>query len=213
MTSGTEEEQLAQIKDWWQRNGKPLVLGAVIALVLVFGWQFWQKHQIHQAQSASVVYQQLLGAALESGEADAAEVSRLGNLLKKDFAGTHYAQYGSLFVAKVAVESGRLDEAASELRAIVDKPADKTLDELARQRLARVLAAQDKADEAIKLLDGKVDAAFVASREELRGDLLVQLGRNDEAHAAYSKAKESLSQDAAIGGLQMKLDDLAQGEA
>ncbi|KXO77163.1 YfgM family protein [Stutzerimonas stutzeri] len=213
MTSGTEEEQLAQIKDWWQRNGKPLVLGAVIALVLVFGWQFWQKHQINQAQSASVVYQQLLGAALESGEADAAEVSRLGNLLKKDFAGTHYAQYGSLFVAKVAVESGRLDEAASELRAIVDKPADKTLDELARQRLARVLAAQDKADEAIKLLDGKVDAAFVASREELRGDLLVQLGRNDEAYAAYSKAKESLSQDAAIGGLQMKLDDLARGEA
>ncbi len=213
MTSGTEEEQLAQIKDWWQRNGKPLVLGAVIALVLVFGWQFWQKHQINQAQRASVVYQQLLGAALESGEADAAEVSRLGNLLKKDFAGTHYAQYGSLFVAKVAVESGRLDEAASELRAIVDKPADKTLDELARQRLARVLAAQDKADEAIKLLDGKVDAAFVASREELRGDLLVQLGRNDEAHAAYSKAKESLSQDAAIGGLQMKLDDLARGEA
>lgn len=213
MTSGTEEETLAQIKDWWQRNGKPLLFGAVLALVLVFGWQFWQNHQVNQAQNASVVYQQLLGAALEDGEADAAEVSRLGNLLKKDFAGTHYAQYGSLFVAKVAVESGRLDEAASELRAVVDKPADKTLDELARQRLARVLAAQDKAEEALKLLDGKVDQAFAASREELKGDLLVQLGRNDDAHAAYTKAKESLSQDAAIGGLQMKLDDLARGEA
>ena len=213
MTSGTEEETLAQIKDWWQRNGKPLLLGAVLALVLVFGWQIWQNHQVNQAQNASVVYQQLLGAALEDGEADAAEVSRLGNLLKKDFAGTHYAQYGSLFVAKVAVESGRLDEAASELRAVVDKPADKTLDELARQRLARVLAAQDKAEEALKLLDGKVDQAFAASREELKGDLLVQLGRNDDAHAAYTKAKESLSQDAAIGGLQMKLDDLARGEA
>ncbi|QTF55870.1 YfgM family protein [Stutzerimonas frequens] len=213
MTSGTEEEQLAQIKEWWQRNGKPLMLGAVIALVLVFGWQFWQKHQINQAQSASVLYQQLLTAALESGEVDAAEVSRLGNLLKKDFAGTHYAQYGSLFIAKVAVEAGRLDEAASELRAILDKPADKTLDELARQRLARVLAAQDKTGEALKLLDGEADKAFAASREELKGDLLVQLGRDDEAHAAYSKAKESLSQDAAIGGLQMKLDDLARGEA
>jgi predicted negative regulator of RcsB-dependent stress response len=213
VTSGTEEEQLAQIKEWWQRNGKPLMLGAVIALVLVFGWQFWQKHQINQAQSASVLYQQLLTAALEAGEVDAAEVSRLGNLLKKDFAGTHYAQYGSLFIAKVAVEAGRLDEAASELRAILDKPADKTLDELARQRLARVLAAQDKADEALKLLDGEADKAFAASREELKGDLLVQLGRDDEAHAAYSKAKESLSQDAAIGGLQMKLDDLARGEA
>nr|WP_234461496.1 tetratricopeptide repeat protein [Stutzerimonas stutzeri] len=204
---------MAQIKEWWQRNGKPLMLGAVIALVLVFGWQFWQKHQINQAQSASNVYQQLLSIALVSGEVDIAEVSRLGNLLKKDFAGTHYAQYGSLFLAKVAVESGRLDEAASELRAIVDKPADKTLDELARQRLARVLAAQDKADEALKLLAGDVDPAFAASREELKGDLLVQLGRNDEAHAAYSKAKESLSEDAAVGGLQMKLDNLARGEA
>ena len=213
MTSGTEEEQLAQIKEWWQRNGKPLLLGGALAVALVFGWQFWQKHQINQAQNASLVYQQLLTVALDGGEVDAAEVSRLGNLLKKDFAGSHYAQYGSLFVAKVAVESGRLDEAAAELRAIVAKPADKTLDELARQRLARVLAAQDKAEEALKLLDGKVDAAFAASREELRGDLLVQLGRADEAHAAYSRAKESLSQDAAIGGLQLKLDDLARGEA
>ncbi len=213
MTSGTEEEQLAQIKEWWQRNGTPLLLGGAFALVIVFGWQFWQKYQISQAQSASVVYQQLLSAALEGGEVDAAEVSRLGNQLKKDFAGTHYAQYGSLFVAKVAVESGRLDEAASELRAIIDKPADATLDELARQRLARVLAAQEKAEEALKLLNGEADKAFAASREELRGDLLVLLGRKDEAHAAYSKAKESLSQDAAIGGLQLKLDDLARGEA
>ncbi|HAQ87059.1 MAG TPA: GTP-binding protein, partial [Pseudomonas sp.] len=139
--------------------------------------------------------------------------SRLGNLLQKEFAGSHYAQYGSLFVAKVAVESGRLDEAATELQAVLDKPADKTLEELARQRMARVLAAQDKAEDGLALLDGEAVDAFAASREELRGDLLVQLQRPEEAHAAYSKAKELLSQDAAIGGLQLKLDDLARGEA
>jgi predicted negative regulator of RcsB-dependent stress response len=213
VTSGTEEEQLAQIKEWWQRNGMPLLLGGALALVLVFGWQFWQKHQLNQAQSASAIYQQLLNAALDEGGVDNAEVSRLGNLLQQEFAGSHYAQYGSLFVAKVAVESGRLDEAAGELQAVLGKPADKTLEELARQRLARVMAAQDKADAALALLDGEAVEAFAASREELRGDLLVKLGRNDEAHTAYSKAKESLSQDAAIGGLQLKLDDLARGEA
>ena len=213
MTSGTEEETLAQIKEWWQRNGKPLLTGGVLALVVVFGWQYWQKRELDQAQTASVVYQQLLDVSLDASRTDPAEVVRLGNLLKKEFAGTHYAQYGSLFVAKVAVEGDRLDEAAAELRTVVDKPADQTLGELARQRLARVLAAQDKADEALKLLDGEAHKAFAASREELRGDLLVQLGREDEAHAAYSKAKESLSEDAAIGGLQLKLDDLARGEA
>ncbi|WP_313086282.1 YfgM family protein [Pseudomonas sp.] len=213
MTSGTEEEQLAQIREWWQRNGKPLLLGGALALVLVFGWQFWQRHQLAEAQNASAVYQQLLNAALQDGGVDTAEVSRLGNLLQKEFAGTHYAQYGRLFVAKVAVETGRLDEAAAELQAVLDKPADKTLEELARQRLARVLAAQDKADAGLALLDGKAVDAFAASREELRGDLLVKLGRSEEAHAAYTKAKELLSQDAAIGGLQLKLDDLARGEA
>ena len=35
----------------------------------------------------------------------------------------------------------------------------------------------------------------------------------DEAHAAYLKAKEALSEDAAVGGLQLKIDDLAKGDA
>lgn len=214
MVSRTDEEELAVIKDWWQRNGMPLLTGVALAMVAVFGWQGWQKYQASESQGASLVYQQLLEAALDpSGKPDAGKVAELANKLKSDFSGTHYAQYGSLFVAKVAVEAGKLDDAASELQAIVDKPADDSLAELARQRLARVLAAQDKAEAALKLLDAKVEPAFAASREELKGDLLVQLGRSDEAHAAYEKAKAALSEDAAVGGLQMKLDDLAKGDA
>ncbi|WP_341303599.1 tetratricopeptide repeat protein [Pseudomonas sp. TMP25] len=214
MVSRTDDEELAVIKDWWQQNGKPLLIGVVLALVAVFGWQGWQKYQADQAHGASLVYQQLLEAALDpSGKPDAGKVAELANTLKNDYAGTHYAQYGSLFVAKVAVEAGKLADAASELQSIVDKPADGSLAELARQRLARVLAAQDKAEEALKLLDAKVAPAFTATREELKGDLLVQLGRADEAHAAYEKAKAALSEEAAVGGLQMKLDDLAKGDA
>jgi predicted negative regulator of RcsB-dependent stress response len=209
VVSRTDDEELAVLRDWWQRNGMPLLTGVALALVVVFGWQGWQKYQSNQSQGASMVYQQLLEAALEpSGKPDASKVAALASTLKNDYSGTHYAQYGSLFVAKVAVEAGKLDDAASELQAIVDKPADDSLAELARQRLARVLA-----EEALKLLDAKVTPAFAASREELKGDLLVQLGRADDAHAAYEKAKAALSEDAAVGGLQMKLDDLAKGDA
>jgi predicted negative regulator of RcsB-dependent stress response len=214
VVSRTDDEELAVIKDWWQQNGMPLLTGVVLALVAVLGWQGWQKYQSNQAHGASLVYQQLLETALDpSGKPDAGKVAELAHTLKSDYAGTPYAQYGSLFVAKVAVEAGKLDDAASELQAIVDKPADDSLAELARQRLARVLAAQDKAEEALKLLDAKVIPAFAASREELKGDLLVQLGRADDAHAAYEKAKAALSEEAAVGGLQMKLDDLAKGDA
>lgn len=214
MALNSDDDELAGLKDWWQRNGKPLVAGGALALIAVFGWQAWQKYQSNQAQGASVIYQQLLESAMTpSGQPDAAKVAALAGQLKSDFGGTQYAQYGSLFVAKVAVESGKLDDAAAELRSVVDKPANDTLGELARQRLARVLAAQDKAEEGLKLLEGDADQAYLASREELKGDLLVKLGRSDDAHAAYVKAKGALSEEAAVGGLQMKIDDLAKGDA
>ena len=212
--SGTEDDELAAMKDWWQRNGKPLLTGGLLALVVVLGWQAWTRYESSQSQGASALYQQLLETALTpSGQADTARVADIANKLKNEFGGTAYAQYGSLFVAKVAVDNGKLDDAVAELKLVSDKPASDTLGEIARQRLARVLAAQNKADEALKLLAGDADKSFLASREELKGDLLVQLGRTDEAHAAYQKAKTALSEEAAVGGLQMKLDDLAKGDA
>ena len=65
----------------------------------------------------------------------------------------------------------------------------------------------------LKLLEVDSDKAFLASREELKGDLLVQQGRTDDARSAYEKAKAALSDEAAVGGLQIKLDDLAKGDA
>src|SRR5476651_1140887 len=202
------------MKDWWQRNGKPLVTGGLLALIVVLGWQAWHRYQSNQSQGASALYQQLLETALTpSGQADVGRVAEIAGKLKSEFGGTAYAQYGSLFVAKVAVDSGKLDDAASELKAITDKPANPALGEIARQRLAQVLAAQNKVEDALKLLEGDADKSFLATREELKGDLLVQLGRTDEANTAYQKAKAALSDEAAVGGLQIKLDDLAKGDA
>ena len=193
MTLRTEEEDLAMIREWWQRNGKPLMTGCVLALVLVFGWKGWQNYQTDQAQNASMLYQQLLNSMMDSnGQPDLAQVASVAGNLQQEFPGTPYAQYGSLFMAKLAVEAGKLEEAQIQLQGVLDKPADATLEELARQRLARVQAAM-----------GKVE-------EELKGDLLVQLGRTDDARVAYEQAKLALSSEAAVGGVQMKLDDLAK---
>ena len=94
----------------------------------------------------------------------------------------------------------------------IKRAKTEALEEKARH-LQAADAAQGKAEEGLKLLDGEAEKAWLAAREELRGDLLVQLGRGDEAHKAYQKAKDALHEDAAVGGLQMKLDDLAKGDA
>ncbi|WP_205340757.1 YfgM family protein [Denitrificimonas caeni] len=214
MSDYTEEEQVALIKEWWQRNGKPLLAGGALALVIVFGWQAWQKHQVNQAQTSSVLYQQLLEVALVPTEqVDAQQVAKLLAELKKVNADSAYTQYASLLVAKVAVDNKQLDDAALELNAVLAKPANDTLAELARQRLARVLLAQEQAEQALKLLDGKVLPAFAATRDELRGDALVILERPAEAKAAYQQAKQALPPEAAAGSLLMKLDNLSEKDA
>ena len=214
MSDNTEEEQIALIKEWWQRNGKPLLAGGALALVIVFGWQAWQKHQATQAQTASAIYQQLMEAALvPSEQVDAQKVAQLLTQLKAVNNDNAYAQYGRLLAVKVAVDNNQLDDAALALQEILDKPANDTLEELARQRLARVLLAQEQAEKALAILEGKALPAFQATRDELRGDTLVILKRPAEAKAAYLQAKQALAADAAAGSLLMKLDDLSEKDA
>ncbi len=214
MSDNTEEEQIALIKEWWQRNGKPLLAGGALALVIVFGWQAWQKHQATQAQTASALYQQLMEAALvPSEQVDAQKVAQLLTQLKAVNNDNVYAQYGRLLAVKVAVDNNQLDDAALALQEVLDKPANDTLEELARQRLARVLLAQEQAEKALEILEGKALPAFQATRDELRGDTLVILKRPVEAKAAYLQAKEALAADAAAGSLLMKLDDLSEKDA
>lgn len=214
MSHYTEEEQIAQMKDWWQRNGKSLILGVIVALALVIGWQTWQKREAQQAENMSVLYQQLLEASF-SENTDLATAAELLNKLDEAGSNHAYTQYARLIVARLAVDEGRLADAQAELAKVEAKPASNTLGELAQQRLARVLAAQGKAEDALQLLTGKGLPAYQAMRDELRGDILMQLGRAQEARTAYLQAQKNLpeAEAAADGLLLMKLDSLAQKDS
>lgn len=213
MSNYTEEEQIAQLKDWWSRNGKPLLIGGILAVAIVFGWQTWQKQQANQGERLSATYQQLLDAAFNPEGTNAQDMLKLLQELESIKPEHAYAQYARLLVARVAVLENRLDDAAVMLRKVVDKPATPVLGELSSQRLARVLAAEGKAEEALKLLGGNGLAAYRSSRDELRGDILVQLERLDEARQAYQQAREGLDESSAAGSLMMKLDDLSAKDA
>lgn len=213
MSNYTEEEQIAQLKEWWSRNGKPLLTGGALALVLVFGWQYWQGSQNSRAQQMSMLYQQLLEQGMSDMGLETSEAVSLLNQLDALDKGHAYTQYARLMVARLAVDEDRLTDAVSELQQITDKPATQELGEIARQRLARVLAADGQPEQGLALLAGKAPEAFKASREEVKGDLLVQLGRNDEARAAYEQARDNMADTGAAGTLLMKLDDLSQKDS
>ena len=211
MSNHTEEEQIALIKGWWARNGSALVVGVSLAVVLVVGWNYWQKSQAAKEQNATGIYFSLLDNTLGRAEGERVDIAQATSLvgeLRTSAEGTHVQQYAELLLARLAVEEDRLEEAEQILLPVVEKPADEVVGELARQRLARVLSAQDKFEQALALFNVAAPSAFVASREEVKGDILVMANRLDEAYNAYQAARTALKDKTAEGMLLMKLDDL-----
>ncbi|UAW98968.1 tetratricopeptide repeat protein [Halopseudomonas nanhaiensis] len=207
----TEEEQIEHIKDMWRRHGMPILLGAGLALVAVVGWKAWVNHQESQAASASSAYQTMLETILTAeNEAAKTRAAELAQQLREDYGSTRYAEFAGLMQARLAVEAGDFAGAETVLNDVIGSTDDAALAEIARQRLARVLAQQDRADEALKLFDAEVTGLLRAGREEVRGDLLVTLGRDDEAREAYQAAIEATEDPRNRPQLQLKLDDLAE---
>lgn len=211
MSYQTEEEQVEKIKELWNRHGIPLLTGVAIALAGVFGWQGWTNYQDNQAANASALYQNMLETVL-AGESEEARArgAELAEQIRSEYSGTRYAQFAALMQARLAVEAGDMESAEAALRDVVDNAGDDTLQEVARQRLARVLADQERAEEGLELFSGQVNGALLAGREEVRGDLLMGLGRVDEARQAYLAAIEAIADPRDRPQLQLKLDDLAE---
>jgi predicted negative regulator of RcsB-dependent stress response len=77
-------------------------------------------------------------------------------------------------------------------------------------RKAQVEMASDNGKAALATLDKIPADSYQGLAQELRGDVLVKLGRPDEARKAYQAALSTMGKEAPQrGALQMKLDDLA----
>lgn len=55
-----EEQELNEIKSWWNENYKSLIAIFVIALAGVIGWRYWQDYQTVKAQEMSMAYEQAI---------------------------------------------------------------------------------------------------------------------------------------------------------
>lgn len=193
----TEEEQLENLKRWWAENGKSTVIIVLLAVTGYFGWSAWQDKNQADIYAASASYQNLMEAVTADqgqplSDERRATVSHLVGELKDNYAFTLYASQAALFQAKLAVENGDLESAASELQWVIDTNVDETLTLLSRSRLARVKSAQKDYNAALAVLSETDVASFRGAFAEQRGDIYLLQGKTAEARAAYSLAMENL---------------------
>ncbi|MEZ8185076.1 tetratricopeptide repeat protein [Shewanella sp. 5S214] len=198
----TEEQQVDAIKQFWKDYGTSIVVGAVVGLGGLYGWNTYSDMKVAAAEKASESFQSIVtqsanpAALLVQAESFTSEHDQQG-----------YQALLELMVAKSAVEAGDLAKAEASFTKVIAAEPGSGLGMVAMIRLARIQAEQNNLGMALATLEQVTDKAFASQREELKGDFLVRQGDLDKAKLAYQAAVDN-GGAIASPALTMKLDNL-----
>ena len=184
-----EQEQLDQVKHFWNTWGNLITWGLIAVLAAYAAWNGWRWWQRSQGTQAAALYEQVEQAALAG---DVARVERSFGDIKDKAASTVYAQQAGLLAAKVMFEKDKPDEAKAALGWVAEKTSDEGLRAVARLRLAAVLTEAKSFDAALAQLSGNFPASFAPLVADRKGDLFNLQGKKTEAVAEYRKALAGL---------------------
>ncbi len=176
-----EHEQSERVRGWLRKNGVSILAGVAIAIGGIWGWKEWQTRHSNSLAGANVQYQIVLKSLEEKDLEQAAKGVKDLESGKANI----YADLAALQLAKAQVDAGKNEDALVTLRAIKADPEFKPVIE---QRVARLLVATGKTEDAIKQLGTATDSASL----EIHGDALMAQGKRDAAREQYEKALKTL---------------------
>lgn len=185
-----EQEQISQIKAWWEQYGKYVTAIALIAALSSVGWQGLRWYQDRQAAEAGALYYAVQQAAERGDAARAREAA--GQIIDK-FGRTAYAEMAALVSASVQFSGGDLRNARAHLEWLANNGRDPVLKDIARLRLAVILLNDGAPAEALGRLENAPVPSLKGRFDDLRGDVLAALGRHEEARAAYLAALDTFA--------------------
>lgn len=180
-----EQEQLDQIKHFWNRYGNAITWVAIVIFGSIAAWNAWQYWQAKQSAAASVLYDEVERAVVDR---DAQRMDRAFNDLKDKYGGTAFAQQGALLAAKGLYAAGASDKAKVGLEWAAGQTTDPALQAVARLRLSALALEQKDLDGAAKWLEGAMPPEFAALVADRKGDILISKDQKSEARQAYQQA-------------------------
>ncbi len=200
----TDDEQAEEIKNWWKENGVSVIAGIALAIAALFAWEYWQKYQITQMETASTLY------TTTQTTADPAIATKNLEQLQSEYAKSPYAALASLDKAKQQAEKGEYEPAIAALRWVIAHSQDPDLKNIASVRLARVLASTGQYDEALSLASQTYAASYESVLEEIKGDIYSAQNKVEDARKAYERAILA-AKNGSNELIKIKLDNLGKG--
>lgn len=203
----TEEEQLEAIKKWWARYSTLITVVLSLVLLGISGYKYWQWHQVKVNTQASNTYEHLMVAFSNH---DNKAVKSYANQLVNEYGQTVYAHAARLTMAKLYVSQDHYDKALETLKVVANNSPLKALKQVARIRIARLLAAEKSFDDALTELTSVDDVAYLPVVNELKGDIFVATGQYKQAIVSYKEAITAVrTQGMGNLYLEMKTNELA----
>jgi predicted negative regulator of RcsB-dependent stress response len=180
-----EQEQLDQLKHFWNTYGTLITWIVLLAAGAFMAWNGWNYFQRNKAAQASALYDEVERSA-QAGDAE--RIERALGEMKNRFAGTVYAQQAGLLAAKTLNEKAKPEASRAALAWVAENAVDPGYKAIARLRLSAELLQTKAYDEALQQLAAPVPKEFEALVADRKGDVLLAQGKRDEAKAEYQKA-------------------------
>ena len=202
----TEDEALDRIRQLWGQYGKFIVILSILVAGSFGGRNLWVSYKNNSAENSSLNYSQLLLAVDQKRFEDAFEI---GSEIVKTDAQSSYAELSSLFLAKISFEKGDYDVAKNTLIALIESSSDLNTGNVARERLARILLSEGKADDSQKVLEKSKSMDLTKHLLELQGDIMKARGSLESALSLYQRAlAKNIINGQDSNNLSLKLNDI-----
>jgi len=205
-------EREEQLRRWWSENWAWIIGGVALGLLLLGGWQYWQRHRVQSAERDEAGYIAVI-EALSRNQYD--EASTQAAALRERRPDSAYADQAELALARAALEKRDFELATGFLRGVADRSKDAELRQVARLRLARVLIEQGKHDDALAAVGTTTAGAFEPLFHEVRGDAYASKGDGAAARREYEAALESAGEQSGLDRafVELKRDSLPPAPA
>lgn len=194
----SDAEQAERLKALAKTYGGSVMTGILLALSAYFGWVWWQNKQTADRFVQASQFQQVADAAQAAQAAPEDQAARSkflsqAHALTKTSPDSIYSVQTLLLEARLASERNDYASAVKALQqASQAKLDDPGLQQLITLRLARAQQEQGQSDAALASVARVTDAAFLASAQELKGDILLSKKDPRGAQAAYQQAWAAL---------------------
>ncbi len=199
-----DDEQVEALKDWWKENGRAVIIGAILGISSVIGWQGWDRYQTSQNENASILFS-IMESQFSGNERNEGITS--AKSLLETYPNTIYATFASFYLGKMYRELENYEVARTYLTLAVENASDSALSELAKLRLVRLLVEMQKFEEAELILTESF-AIFKGEFSEIIGDLAAKNNNFSKARQAYNRALSQGVDNADL--LKMKIANLGK---